>query len=183
MAIDDNAVLVPGHGFYYIAPVGTDVPTGTGEPASPWVNVGHTSQDSPLKITRDGGDRTTLGSWQNDALREQVKPTTYSLAFSLLQYDETGLALYYGGGQLNTTTGRFEVPKTPVPQEHALYVVIVDGANRWDRHFPRTSILGADDEELDTEALSGMPVAASILGDSSLDYLFTVAGPALTATP
>lgn len=179
MALDDNAVTVPGRGYYYVAPSGTAVPSGTGEPAAPWINVGHTSQDDPLTISRDGGDRTTLGSWQNDALRETIEPTTYQLAFKLLQYDELALSLYYGGGQVGES-GRFEVPKSPQAQEHALYVVIVDGANRWDRHFPKVSVLGNDDEELDTAELSGMPVAATILGDSSLDYLFTVGGPALS---
>ncbi len=178
MALDDNAVMVPGKGYYYIAPPGTPVPTDIAAPAAPWVNVGHTSRDEPLTISREGGDRETLGSWQNEALRERIEPTTYQLAFRLLQYDELAHRLYYGGGSIGAS-GRFEVPKTPVPQEHALFVVIVDGANSWDRHFPKASVLGSDDEEHDVEQLSGMPVAATILGDSELAYLFTVDGPAL----
>lgn len=181
MALNDNAVMVPGKGYFYIAPTLTAIPAGTGEPAGPWVNVGHTSRDEPLTISREGGDRETLGSWQNEALRERIEPTTYQLAFRLLQYDELAHRLYYGGGAVDVDSGRFEVPKTPVPQEHALYVVIVDGSNRWDRYFPKASILGSDDEEHDVEALSGMPVAATILGDSTLDHLFSVGGPELEA--
>lgn len=180
MALDDNAVMVPGKGYFYIAPAGTTLPAGTGEPSGPWVNVGHTSRDEPLTITREGGDRETLGSWQNEALRERIEPTSYQMTFRLLQYDELAHQLYYGGGQVGAS-GRFEVPKTPQAQEHALYVVIIDGANRWDRHFPKVSILGSDDEEHDVEQLSGMPVSATILGDSELSYLFTVGGPALSA--
>lgn len=182
MALNDNAVMVPGKGYFYIAPTGTAAPTGSGEPGGPWINVGHTSRDEPLTISREGGDRETLGSWQNEALRERIEPTTYQMSFRLLQYDELAHTLYYGGGQVGSG-GRFEVPKTPKPQEHALYVVIVDGANTWDRHFPKTSILGSDDEEHDVENLSGMPVAATILGDSALDSLFTVGGPGLVTTP
>src|SRR5690606_10624753 len=176
MALDDNAVMVPGRGYFYIAPTNTAAPSGS--PTTPWVNVGHTSRDEPLTISREGGDRETLGSWQNEALRERIEPTTYQIAFRLLQYDELAHRLYYGGGQVNATTGRFEVPKTPVPQEHALYVEIIDGTNVWNRYFPKVSILGSDDEEHDVEQLSGMPVSATVLGDSPLDYLSSVDGPA-----
>lgn len=180
MALDDNAVMVPGKGYFYVAPLGTTMPTGS-TPADPWINVGHTSRDEPLTISREGGDRTTLGSWQNEALRERVEPVSYRLAFRCLQYDSLALSLFYGGGSVDATTNRFQVPKTPTPQEYALYVVIVDGGNTWDRHFPKSGILGNDDEEFDVEQLAGMPVSATILGDSSLEHLFTLAGPGIEA--
>ena len=173
MGLDSNAVIVPGEGHFYIDPTGSAaMPTGTGVPPVPWIEVGHTERDNPLTVTRDGGERSTLPSWQSAALRESVSPITYALEFGLLQHDELGLSLYYGGGSVEA--GMFKVPKTAVAQEHPLFVRIVDGSAVWAEHFSRTSILGSDSEEADPENLMSMPVTATILSDDNLDYLFGI---------
>lgn len=172
MALDASSVIVPGEGHFYINTSGTTAPTGTGVPGGSWVEVGHTSFDSPLTINREGGDRTTLKSWQSAALRESVAPVTYSLGFGLLQHDEPNLKLFYGGGSV--VSGVFRVPKTPTPQEHGLFVRIVDGSDVWAQHFSIASILGSDSEEADPENLMSMPVSATVLGNDALDYLFGI---------
>lgn len=176
MALDSNAVIVPGEGHFYIAPAGTAAPADNAAPSGAWAEIGHTSYDSPLTIRREGGDRTTLPSWQVAALRETVTPVTYALDFGLLQHDEASLKLFYGGGSV--ASGRFQVPKTATPQEHALFVRIVDGANVWAEFFPLTSILGSDSEEADPENLMSMPVSATILSDDDFAYLFSIYIPA-----
>lgn len=172
MALDSASVIVPGEGHYYIATAETAAPAGTGVPGMGWTEIGHTTHDSPMTLTRTGGDRTTLPSWQSAALRESVSPISYSLGFGLLQHDEQSLKLFYGGGSV--VSGMFKVPKVPVAQEHALFVRIIDGADVWARYFSIASILGSDSEEADPENLLAMPVSATILGDDSLDYLFGI---------
>lgn len=179
MALDDSAVLVPGEGHFYLGAVGATKPTGTADPGLDFTEVGHTSYDSPLTIAREGGESTVLRSWQSSAVRTRVEPVTYRLSFGLLQHDEPSLKLYYGGGQVNATTTEFEVPKTPVPQAHSLFVRIVDGANVWAKYFPKVDIIGSDSVEEDPENMSSLPVTATLLGDDSLSYLFTIAGPGI----
>lgn len=171
MGLDSGSVIVPGEGHYYINTSGATAPTGTGVPGG-WTEIGHTGHDNPLTITRSGGDRSTLPSWQSAALRESVSPITYALEFDLLQHDALGLSLYYGGGSV--VSGMFKVPKIPVPQEKALFVRIVDGADVWAEYFSIASILGRDSTEADPEALLSLPVSATILGNDSLDYLFGI---------
>lgn len=181
--LDSSAVIVPGEGHIYVDISGSAAaPTGTGVPSYPWVEVGHTSRDEPLSISREGGERTTLGSWQNSALRETVSATTYALAFKLLQHDELGLKLYYGGGSINSTSGGFRVPKVPAAQEYPIFVRVVDGSAVWAEYFPNASILGSDSAETDPENLSELPVSATILGEDALDYLFEIRRPAAAPT-
>lgn len=181
MGLDPNAVIVPGVGHFYIAATSATKPTGTGVPSSPWVEVGYTSYEDPLTIAREGGETTVLPAWQAPSgLRSSVSPISYKLNFKLLQHDELGLSLYYGGGSVNGSTDEFEVPKNPSPQSKSLFVRVVDGAEVWARYFGTVDVLGADDEEMDPEAMLGLPVAATVLEDPDLDYLFSIAGPGLT---
>lgn len=179
MATNSAAVIVPGEGHFYIAATSATKPTGTGVPASPWVEVGHTSYEDPMTVEREGGEVTVLPSWQSSAVRTRYSPVTYSVAFSLLEHDDLALKLYYGGGAVNATTDEFEVPKIAVAQQHSLFIRIVDGANVWARYFGTVDILGSDSEEADPENMMGLPVSATILDDADLSYLFSIAGPTL----
>lgn len=179
MGQDSNAVVVPGVGHFYIAPTSATKPTGTAEPTGDWVEIGFTTYEDPLTIAREGGESTVLPAWQAPSgIRTSTTPISYKLNFNLLQYDETSLKLYYGGGSVVST--EFQVPKNPVPQSHSLFVRIVDGSSVWARYFSLTDILGSDDEELDPEAMAFLPVGATVLDDPDLDYLFTIAGPGLS---
>lgn len=182
MALDPNAVIVPGVGHFYIADTSATKPTGTDVPAAPWVEIGHTSYEDPMTIVREGGESTPLPTWQAPSgLRTRVAPISYRLNFRLLQHDELGLSLYYGGGAINATTDEFEVPKAPSPQNKSLFVRIIDGAVPWARYFGTVDIIGSDDEEADPENLLGLPVGATVLDDPDLSYLFSIAGPTTVA--
>jgi hypothetical protein len=183
MALNADAVIVPGEGHFYVADEGSTAPTGTGVPSSPFVEVGYTSKDDPLTLTRDGGDSTPLFAWQSGSpLRTSTESVTYKLTFNLLQTDADNLALYYGGGAVNPTTDEFEVPKTPAPQRKYLFVRVVDGANVWAKNIGKVDIIGSDDIEYDSEDLLKMPVTATILDDDALSYLFGIRG-ATTVLP
>lgn len=174
MALDGSVTIVPGRGHYYTAPVGTTKPTTPTDPtnggAGPWVEVGHTQRDTPLQVSREGDDPEVLGSWQDPNLRTRQNPPTFSLAFGLLQYDAQNLPLYYGSNAEVDADGWVQVPKVPVATESALFVRVVDGNREHYRHYPRVSILAADSEEFDVEALASMPVAATILGAEGSDF-------------
>jgi hypothetical protein len=177
MGTDSNAVIVPGVGHFYIADLDATKPTGDADPTTDpdWEEVGYTSFEDPLTIVRDGGDSTILKAWQSSALRTNVEDPTYKLNFSSLQHDETSWKLYYGGGSI--VGDEFQVPKKAVPQAKQLFVRVLDGDDVWARHFPSTEIIGTDDEEMDAENLLGLPLSATVLGDDSLDYLFSIYGP------
>lgn len=171
MARDKNVTFVPGKGEYWLAPSGTAYPADPDDPAaSGFVEIGHTSRESPMQVSRDGGEATPRGSWQDANMRSDVSQPTYAIAFNLLQYDTDSMKLYHGANA-TVVSGRLRIPKTPTSTEKAMFIRIIDGAKGQYRHYKRVSIIGADSEEFDVEQLASMPVAATILGDEADDFL------------
>lgn len=163
MALNDNAVYIPGTGRMYVAPAETVKPTSLTAPASPWEELGHTSRDDGLTITRDGGDSEVLGTWQNAALRERRDPTTYAITMFLQQVDNTTLGMYFGGGDASVA-GEFGVNVVGGTTQQALYVRIIDGANEVGLYVPKVSIAADDDIEIDVEGFLSLPVRCTVLG-------------------
>lgn len=180
MALSDNAVIIPGRGYAFI----NDTP-GAAPPAdtpaevaaldleadtlaTDWRNLGHTSRDNNVSLGRDGGEVTVKGSWQNAALRTQKSPVVWTIGIAALQIDNDVLRLYFGGGDV-TQPDSFGLPDTPVSQEVALYVVLVDGDTRLPLYFPKVDIGGADAIEVDPENFLEFALAATVLKASGED--------------
>lgn len=140
-------------------------------PWTPYSEVGHTSQDSPLQVNRSGGDVTTLGSWQASSLASSTAATDFSLAFSLLQYDYVNERLYYGSNAAIGANGMLQTAQAnPAATECALLLQILNGSKVQWRHYPRVSIIAADGENFDTTKLGAMPVQAGILSSSTFAF-------------
>jgi len=163
MALDDAAVIIPGTGFVYVAPAGTVVPSDKVNPASPWRDLGHTSIDDGLTITKDGGDSNILGTWRNPALRDRRDPVVFALTIHLLQLSNDTLSMYFGIGD-TTVDGVFGVALIPEPVQLAMFIRIVDGDNGMQVYLPKVSVGSDDDVEVDVENFLAFPVRATILG-------------------
>jgi hypothetical protein len=173
MALTDAAVYIPGTGFIYLAPAGTAEPASLTSPAAPWSNLGHTSREDGLTITRDGGDSEVLGTWQNPSLRERRDPTTFAITMVAHQVDNDVLGLYFGGGDA-TVANHFGITATTGTTERAMYVRIVDGANEVGLYMPRVSISSEDDVEVDPEGFLSFPLRATVLqqsGQNLIDFI------------
>lgn len=163
MAQTDTAVVLPGTGHIYLAPTSTAEPVDPLAPTTPWETIGHTSREDGLTITREGGDSTILGTWQNPSLRERRDPTTFAITWHMHQVDNTVLELYFGGADI-AAVDVFGVPIATAPVERALFVRLVDGTNEVGLYIPKVSIGADDDVEVDVENFLAFPVRASVLG-------------------
>ena len=163
MALDDSAVLIPGTGYVYTAPIGTPAPTDFLAPESPWEDLGHTSIEDGLTITKDGGDSNILGTWRNPSLRDRRDPVNFAITIHLLQLTNETLAFYFGGGD-TSVDGVFGVNLITQPQERAMFIRIVDGDVSAPLYVPRVSLASDDDVEVDVENFLAFPVRATVLG-------------------
>lgn len=169
MALNDDAVLIPGTGHIYLANPGTPEPADPKAPPAAWTSVGHTSRDEGLSITRDGGDSEVKGTWQAAALRERRDPTTWALTFTLHQVDQDTFRLYFGAGTV--AAGKFGVKANATPTERALFVRMIDGADEVGLYIPRVSVFAEDDISVDVENFLSFPVRATVLEVTGSDLM------------
>ncbi len=198
-----NVAVLPGYNAYqYVAIIAPEVTTQTitstgatftagTTPAvavtlrgawTPWIDTGYTDNDSPMQVNRSGGDITTQDAWQASAIESSQAPVTYSIAYSLLQYDVDSLKLYHGANSVvSATDGSVQAPAKPQGTEHALFLSIQNGSKYQPRYYPRGSTLAADGENFDTSKLASMPVATQVLQSSTLAFPYSVAPTGVAA--
>lgn len=175
MAINNDATLVIGAGNFFKAPVGTACPADLLSPASPWVNVGHTSVEDIFSISSEGGEATTIATLQNKTLRTKYSARTETMAFTLQQFDAEGLRLFYGANAPTLANGMIGVPSDPEPTECAFLIVFVDGENHFAFYVPKAEVYRADDMSMsDTESLAGLPLGVKPMSYSSNSYTYAV---------
>ncbi len=174
MALDDDAVLLPAIGNYYLAPtVDQALPLNLIAPATPYVNLGHTALDDPFGLTSEGGETETKGTWQVKTLRQTTSPRVESILFIAHQWDLDNYKRFWGSN--SALVGDFvQIPKTPINTQGTLYVVIEDGSEQVAGHFPKVEISRADDIGLSAEELGGLPLKATILERSAVNWLYQI---------
>ncbi|MFE3769930.1 MULTISPECIES: hypothetical protein [unclassified Streptomyces] len=172
MPLIDEAAIIPGTGFIFLADPDTPKPMAITDPRNPgpaWTNIGHTSLDDMPEIARDGDDPETIGTWQNAKLRQTSPDVTYSITFQSVQATADTYRLYFGAGKDRVQPdGSFRIPARPEPQVAALLFVIVDGQHLLPLWHPRTSLLGSDAVSLDATKFMQFPITATLLGSDSL---------------
>jgi hypothetical protein len=152
------------------SPAATVSSTGRGLFSS-YTEIGHTSNASPLQMNRSGGDVTTVGSWQQDNIDQSTAPVSWTMAYSLLQYDTVSMKLYHGSNAVVGADGSVQTnPSGPTATENSLFLIIKNGAKAQVRHYPRVSTIAADGENFDVSKLAEMPVQSSLLSSNTLTY-------------
>lgn len=164
MPQNDAAVNLGTTGQIAIGAVGSTPPSDLSATiTTPWKVIGHTSLDNLPTWTENGGDQSTIGTWQAPSLRNvQTKAATYQMTFSSDQLDSQSFSLYYGVPNVVTTAGKFDVT-TPGAIEFALLVIIQDGDSYVGFHASRASFTRSGDISLATDAFTELPIQASFL--------------------
>lgn len=165
----DEAALVAGTGYIYLADPDTAKPTVT-DPTAPggsWTSIGHTSLEELPEFGREGDDPETIGTWQNNQLRQTSPTVTYQVAFQSVQASAETYQLYFGAGpEAMQPDGSFRIPARPTPQIKALLFVLVDGENFVPLWHPRASLLGSDAVGMSVDYFMSFPITATFLGSS-----------------
>lgn len=184
MALTDSAVILPGRGYLFSnATVGAAPPADTQAEldalvldsatlATGWNNLGHTSRENSVALDKDGDDPEVKGSWQSSSLRQTAGSTTWFLNIPALQLDNEVLNLYFGEGDV-ADPDVFHVLPSASPEERALFVVLVDGANRAALYIPKASMSSDDAPEFNPEDFVEFTIRATILDHSGSNGLMS----------
>jgi hypothetical protein len=152
------------------------MPTGLAVPTTPWENIGYIEEAGPAP-TGFQRTKTSLYAWNtNTPLRTSYAPSEPAIDFTLLQFTEDTLALYFGGGDTTTATGvsTYVGPVTSSPQPWAMLIDWFDGTNAYRWQIPNTTIAASGDITLTREQFMQMPVSASILAPAAGAAPFTL---------
>jgi hypothetical protein len=174
MALNDDAVLVPGKAHILTGTVGAvtkptlaALTTFAGDTATPpagFTDIGHTDLEDVLTFGQEGGETEVKGSWQNPSLRETTtaEAIDYYVIKSLQVLDNDALTLYFGGGDA-TVANEFALPDSPAPQERAALVVFLDGATPLGFFTPKVSIRREDAIEVANDDFMKMPLRFTVV--------------------
>jgi hypothetical protein len=175
MALNDAATLVVGSGNYFVAPVGTPLPTDLLSPTSPWTNIGHTSLEEFFVPESEGGEATTLGTLQNRTLRTVYSTRTETFKLVLQQFDADSIKFHYGANAETVEGGMIGVPESARPSERAFLGLFVDGENFFGVYAPKSEIYRSDNLTLgDGQTLAGLPIGVKPMKFSSNRWTFAV---------
>lgn len=170
--LDPSKLILPGNGTVLQAPVGTapfdldgfqlnDPATFTG-----WELLGHTSRENPPAFSKEGGDVTQKGSWEQSGIRAVPgEGETYTFSVNSLEVSQASLSLAFGGGNYDAARKRYGV-KDIVAQELALFLVMLDGTSRAGIDMPNTSVKVGDLPTIDVENFFEVQLLAQVLTDS-----------------
>lgn len=174
MAVDQDALFVPGHGTLFMADPGTALPDDpisafglTAGGPSGWDNIGHTSKDNTPAFKKDGGDATFLDSWISDSVGVVYASTDWSLGFNPIQVDKDALDLAFGGN-FDTDNG-YIIPAYNNGVEKALLLYMTDGTGVLLFYIPNTKNTLGDSPTIDPAKFFEMPLTASILSADTDD--------------
>ena len=171
MSFDGDAVIIPGRGTVLIAAPDTPFPDYktvdpealTGGPTG-WSALGHTSRDNNVGLTVEGGEATTKGSWWTPNLYTTRSPRVFGFTANALQITPDSMALAFGGGEINDTTGGYEVPAQVIDVQKAVFILAIgsDGT-RMAIGFNRASISLGDVPSFDVENFFELPLSGQVL--------------------
>lgn len=178
MTLKDTATFIPGQGHFYLAPADTARPDIedllTGAPASPWVEIGHTSLEDIFSFTSEGGEATMVGTLQNSQLRQTLSPRTTTWALTLQQFDADSLKLFFGSNAV-LDEGWVEVQDRAVATTKAFLAVFADGDNILPIYASKAEISQGEDLAFgDTESLAGLPLSVTPLVASGSTSPFSI---------
>jgi hypothetical protein len=142
MSLSAADVIVAGTGGVWVAPEGEEFPADLEEPADPWVNVGYISEDGvTFTISRD---TTDLMAWQtSEPVRVLTTSEPKTIAFELLQFDRTTLALALHGGEFDgSDPTTYTPPDAGSTDVRSMVVDAIDGDSQTRFLLPRVSVQG-----------------------------------------
>lgn len=168
MAVDNNALVIPGHATVFHAPVNTAVPANPLESfgltvdsvATGWVNLGHTSRDNIVSFAREGGEATSINTYLADAVRTVYSSVSWTLNIPALQFDQDVLDLAFNG-DFDTDNG-YIIPGSSSATSTALFLLFEDNSGKLGFYIPNTTVTLGDVPAFNPEAFTELPLSASI---------------------
>lgn len=173
MAVNSDALVIPGRATVFHAPLNTAVPANpladfsvtADTVATGWMNLGHTSKENTVAFSREGGEATTISTYLADAVRTVYSAVAWTLTIPALQFDQDVLDLAFNG-DFDADSG-YIIPGAAASTETALFLLFEDGTGKLGFYIPNANVTLGDVPSFNPEAFVELPLSASIQSASS----------------
>lgn len=170
MAVNSDAMIVPGHGTIFHAAPNTPAPatpltafTLMGTPPTDWSTFGHTSKQNVVQFNREGGETTPLDTYLVDGVRTvQTGSTTWTLVLNALQMEHDTLDIAFNG-DWDTTGDRYLIPANASPVKRALFVLLSDNSGAAGFYIPNAELGASGAPTIDPAQFLEFPITATLL--------------------
>lgn len=176
---DATDIVVAGTGEAYVATTGTTLPTTpTASLNAGFSGMGyHTEDGVTITVTPDVAE---FRAWQSrQAIRREFNAQDVTIAFALMQWNETNIVEAFGGGAVTTVSGgyRYDFPEQGAAlREVSLVVDCNDGSEVHRFVFPRVSATESVESQFHRSDAALLPITFEALpptDGSAVGYYLT----------
>lgn len=175
--LDPQTLVVPGHGTVLIS---------TGASAEPfditgfnikdkstygdgWESCGYTSKDDTVEFSKDGGDVTSIDTWEEDGLDTTYEAITWSFLVRALSMQKKTFDLAFGGGAYDETLGGYGMGDI-TPVEKSVMIIFAHNGKRGGVYIRRAKLSVGDAPSVDTEQFFEIEIKGDVLASDSDKY-------------
>jgi len=175
MAIDSTEIRVGISGSVYVAPTGSTVPVdATTALDAAFVDLGAINEDGIALSPSRSIEK--IRAWQSaKAVRTVVTEDELSIAFSLMQWNDTTIDLVFGGGTfsvVNTDETQYVPPAAGTIDERIFLFEWVDGAVNNRLLVPRGMVSEIGEIQVTKSSAIELAVTVEVLGSTPDDFLY-----------
>jgi hypothetical protein len=169
MPLAGSEVRVGANGTIYVAPGGTAVPANITAPWTSFTDIGYASEDG-VSLSRS---LTTeqIKAWQSIApIRYLITEVAFTITFNLLQWNETTLPFWLGGGSVVSQGGgsfKYTVSSSPTLDERAFGVEWTDGALTYRATIARGMVTESGETPINRSNPAGLPITFAAMTPAS----------------
>lgn len=178
MPIAGSEVRVGANGSLYVAPSGTAGPATISAPWTGFTDLGYLTEEGATI----GRSLTTeqVRAWQSiSTVRYLVTEVAFTIGFSLLQFNETTLPFWLGGGTVVNQGGgsyKYSISSSPTIDERVLGLEWTDGAITYRAIIGRGMVTESGESSVTRSEGIALPITFAAMAPSSgteLAYILT----------
>lgn len=169
MPIAGGEVRVGASGIIYVAPGGTAVPANVTAPWTGFTDLGYCSEDGATLSRTLTTEQ--VKAWQSIApIRYLITEVTFVISFTLLQWNETTLPFWLGGGSVVNQGGgsfKYTVSSAPTIDERAFGIEWTDGSLTYRGTISRGMVTESGESNINRSNPIGLPISFAAMSPAS----------------